>query len=204
MKLDLDLDPVDGDVSHSLEGHFLIAMPAVADEPFARTVIYVCAHSPNGAMGFIINKPQPMSFPALLTQLGIVESEDDIRLPSGGREVSVCIGGPVEKGRGFVLHSDDYDSESTVAVADNISLTPTIDILKAISKGVGPTTAIMALGYAGWSPGQLESEIAANGWLTCKADLDIVFDVELDSKYDRALGLLGIEPAFLASEAGHA
>ena len=159
MKLDIDLDPVDGGVSHSLEGHFLIAMPAVADEPFARTVIYVCAHSPNGAMGFIINKSQPMSFPALLTQLGIVESEADIRLPSGGREVSVCI---------------------------------------------GPKTAIMALGYSGWAPGQLEEEIAANGWLTCKADLGIVFDTDLDAKYKRALGLLGIEPAFLAGEAGHA
>ena len=204
MKLDIDLDSVDGDVANSLEGHFLIAMPAISDEPFARTVVYVCAHSPNGAMGFIINKSQPMSFPALLTQLGVVESEDAIRLPSGGREVSVCVGGPVEKGRGFVLHSDDYDSESTVHVAENIALTPTVDILRAISEGMGPRTAIMALGYSGWAPGQLEEEIAANGWLTCKADLGIVFDTDLDAKYKRALGLLSIEPAFLAVEAGHA
>ncbi|MEX6506298.1 YqgE/AlgH family protein [Jiella sp. M17.18] len=204
MDVDLDLDTEHEGVAHSLEGHFLIAMPNISDEPFARTVIYLCAHSPNGAMGFIINKAQPMDFPALLTQIGIVESEDDIRLPEGGREVSVCMGGPVEKGRGFVLHSDDYDSESTVPVADNISLTPTLDILKALSQGIGPRTAIMALGYSGWAPGQLESEIAANGWLTCKADLGIVFDVDLDAKYRRALGLLGIEPAFLTGEAGHA
>ncbi|MBO0662018.1 YqgE/AlgH family protein [Jiella sp. MQZ9-1] len=204
MKLDIDLDSVDGDVAHSLEGHFLIAMPTISDEAYARTVIYVCAHSPNGAMGFIINKPQPMSFPALLTQLSIVESEDDIRLSSGGHEVSVCVGGPVEKGRGFVLHSDDYDSDSTVQVADKIALTPTVDILRAMSEGIGPRTAIMALGYSGWAPGQLEEEIAANGWLTCKADLGIVFDNDLDAKYTRALGLLGIEPAFLAGEAGHA
>ncbi|KQT88535.1 YqgE/AlgH family protein [Aurantimonas sp. Leaf443] len=188
----------------SLEGHFLIAMPGMQDERFSRTVIYVCAHSPQGAMGFIINKAQPLSFASLLTQLGIVTGEDDIRLPEKGREVSVCMGGPVERGRGFVLHSSDYDSESTVPVADEISLTPTLDILKAISQGIGPRTAIMALGYSGWSAGQLDTEIAANGWLTCKADTGIVFDPELDRKYDRALGLLGVDPAFLASEAGHA
>ncbi|HEX2019993.1 MAG TPA: YqgE/AlgH family protein [Aurantimonas sp.] len=197
-------DEVEQTVVDSLEGHFLIAMPALDAEPFNRTVIYVCAHSPNGAMGFIINKPQQVSFPELLTQLGIVESEDDIRLPAGGREVSVCMGGPVERGRGFVLHSDDYDSESTVAVAEQISLTPTLDILKAISQGIGPRTAIMALGYSGWAPGQLEGEIATNGWLTCKADLSIVFDSKLDDKYGRALALLGVDAAFLTSEAGHA
>ena len=188
----------------SLEGHFLIAMPGMPDERFARSVIYVCAHSPKGAMGFIINKAQEISFGALLTQLGIVGNEDEIHLPGKGREVSVCMGGPVEKGRGFVLHSDDYDSESTVAVAENVALTPTLDILKAISAGIGPATAIMALGYAGWGAGQLEAEIAANGWLTCAADTSVMFDPELDGKYNRALGLLGIDPAFLNSEAGHA
>ena len=191
-------------VASSLEGHFLIAMPGMADERFAESVVYICAHSPSGAMGFIINKPQPLRFSELLTQIGIVESERDIRLPRHGEEVSVCMGGPVEKGRGFILHSEDYDSESTVPVDDNISLTPTLDILKAISEGIGPKTAIMVLGYSGWGAGQLESEIAANGWLTCKADLEIVFDARLDEKYRRALKLLGIEPAFLASEAGHA
>ena len=166
-------------VASSLEGHFLIAMPGMADERFAESVVYICAHSPSGAMGFIINKPQPLSFSELLTQVGIVESESDIRLPRHGEEVSVCSGGPVEKGRGFILHSEDYESESTVPVDDNISLTPTLDILKAISEGIGPKTAIMVLGYSGWGAGQLESEIAANGWLTCKADLEIVFDARL-------------------------
>ncbi|WP_102959893.1 YqgE/AlgH family protein [Mangrovicella endophytica] len=188
----------------SLEGHFLIAMPGMQDERFARSVVYICAHSPNGAMGFIINKAQPVSFGALLTQLDIVQDENDIRLPEKGREVSVCMGGPVERGRGFVLHSSDYDSESTVPVAEHISLTPTLDILKAISEGIGPRTAIMALGYAGWGAGQLEEEIAANGWLTCEAEDSLIFDTELDNKYNRALGLLGVDPTFLASEAGHA
>lgn len=188
----------------SLEGHFLIAMPGMEDERFARSVIYICAHSPKGAMGFIINKAQEISFAALLTQLGIVADEDEIRLPAKGREVSVCMGGPVERGRGFVLHSDDYDSESTVAVTDRVSLTPTLDILKAISAGVGPSTAIMALGYAGWGEGQLEAEIAANGWLTCEADFGVMFAPELDDKYSRALALLGVDPAFLNSEVGHA
>ncbi|MBC8128911.1 MAG: YqgE/AlgH family protein [Rhizobiaceae bacterium] len=188
----------------SLEGHFLIAMPGIEDERFVRSVIYVCAHSPSGAMGFIINKAQPITFAALLTQLGIVGDEDEIRLPGKGAEVCVCMGGPVERGRGFVLHSDDYDSESTVSVAENIALTPTLDILKAISAGIGPQAAMMALGYAGWSAGQLEAEIAANGWLTCEADNAIIFDPVLDGKYGRALGLLGIDPVFLNSQAGHA
>ena len=188
----------------SLEGHFLIAMPGMEDERFARSVVYVCAHSSSGAMGFIINKSQKLSFPTLLTQLDIVSSADEIRLPQKGQEISVCQGGPVERGRGFVLHSDDYDSESTVAVDDRVALTPTLDILKSISRGIGPASAIMVLGYAGWGAGQLETEIAANGWLTCRADFDIIFDSELDGKYSRALAILGIDPAFLASEAGHA
>ncbi len=192
------------DETPSLEGHFLIAMPGMEDERFARSVVYVCAHSANGAMGFIINKAQPLSFASLLKQLDIVTDADEIRLPEKGREVSVCAGGPVEQGRGFILHSDDYDSESTVEVDDGISLTPTLDILKALSRGDGPSSAIMVLGYSGWGAGQLESEIAANGWLTCLADLDIVFGNELDTKYGRALAILGIDPVFLTSEAGHA
>ncbi|WP_188911428.1 YqgE/AlgH family protein [Aureimonas endophytica] len=192
------------DESGSLEGHFLIAMPGMADERFARSVVYLCAHSANGAMGFIVNKAQPISFANLLAQLDIVKEEDAIRLPRNARDVSVCMGGPVERGRGFVLHSGDYISESTVAIAGGVSLTPTLDILKAISQGAGPDSALMALGYAGWSAGQLEQEIAANGWLTCKAPNWLLFDRNLDEKYTRALGLLGIDPAFLTSEAGHA
>ena len=188
----------------SLEGHFLIAMPGMSDERFARSVVYLCAHSWNGAMGFIINKAQPISFPNLLAQLNIVKEEDTIRLPDTAREVSVCMGGPMERGRGFVLHTGDYSSESTVSISTDVSLTPTLDILKAISQGVGPNAALMALGYAGWRAGQLEEEIAANGWLTCKADDRLIFHSELDEKYNRALALLGIDPAFLNTEAGHA
>ncbi|KAB0679572.1 YqgE/AlgH family protein [Aureimonas leprariae] len=188
----------------SLEGHFLIAMPGMEDERFARSVVYLCAHSPNGAMGFIINKAQPISFANLLAQLNIVKEDEAIRLPETARDVSVCMGGPVERGRGFVLHTGDYSSESTVAISDGVSLTPTLDILKAISQGIGPDSALMALGYAGWSAGQLEEEIAANGWLTCRADDELIFDSKLDGKYNRALALLGIDPAFLTAEAGHA
>ncbi|WP_185985546.1 YqgE/AlgH family protein [Aureimonas mangrovi] len=192
------------DGTASLEGHFLIAMPGMEDERFSRSVVYICAHSASGAMGFIINKAQDLTFPDLLRQLDIVSSSEEIRLPEKGMEISVCQGGPVERGRGFVLHSDDYDSESTVQVDGRIALTPTLDILKSISRGIGPDSAIMVLGYAGWSAGQLETEIAANGWLTCPANFDIVFDRELDAKYARALAILGVDPAFLASEAGHA
>lgn len=202
----MDVDAIrSGQNDHpSLEGHFLIAMPGMEDERFARSVVYICAHSASGAMGFVINKAQALSFPDLLTQLGIVSSPDEIRLPLKGHEISVCQGGPVEKGRGFVLHSDDYGSESTVPVEDRVALTPTLDILKSISRGLGPSTAIMVLGYAGWGAGQLEAEIAANGWLTCRADLDILFDTRLDDKYGRALKTIGVDPAFLASQAGHA
>ncbi|WP_152045213.1 YqgE/AlgH family protein [Aureimonas psammosilenae] len=193
-----------GEAGNSLEGHFLIAMPGMEDERFARSVVYVCAHSASGAMGFIINKAQPITFATLLAQLNIVKEEDAIRLPNSTRDVSVCMGGPVERGRGFVLHTGDYSSESTVAISTGVSLTPTLDILKAISQGVGPDSALMALGYAGWGAGQLEGEIAANGWLTCKADDGLIFDTKLDGKYSRALALLGVDPAFLATEAGHA
>lgn len=201
---DVSREGAPDDDSSSLEGHFLIAMPGMVDERFARSVVYLCAHSPNGAMGFIINKAQPISFANLLAQLNIVKEEEAIRLPENARDVSVCMGGPVERGRGFVLHTGDYSSESTVAISNRVSLTPTLDILKAISQGVGPDAALMALGYAGWSAGQLEEEIAANGWLTCKADDDLIFASALDEKYVRALALLGVDPAFLNSEAGHA
>ena len=149
-------------------------------------------------MGLVVNRLiKSMTFPEMLKQLDIEPSEpEDV--------TRVLRGGPVDQARGFVLHSADYESESTVIVDKDISLTPTTDILRALSQGIGPKTAIMALGYSGWAPGQLETEIAQNGWLTCKADLSIVFGNDLDRKYDRALALLGIHPAFLNSEAGHA
>ena len=190
----------------SLEGQFLIAMPSLRDGPFARSVVYLCAHREDGAMGLIINhRADEINFGQLLVQLDIVTEGEAIRLPARAEAVRVLRGGPVETGRGFVLHSADYGTnDSTVKIADNVCLTATIDILRAIAKGAGPTRAVLALGYAGWSSGQLESEILANGWLTCPADPDLIFDSDDGSKYNRALAKLGVNLAVLSSDAGHA
>lgn len=190
----------------SLEGQFLIAMPALRDGPFARSVVYMCAHREDGAMGLIINqRADEIDFAELLTQLGIVPGEPEIRLPPRAEGVRVVRGGPVETGRGFVLHSADYGAtDSTVRIANDVCLTATIDILRAIATGTGPAHAVLALGYAGWSSGQLESEILANGWLTCPADPDLIFSADDASKYERALGKLGVHVGMLSSEAGHA
>jgi putative transcriptional regulator len=187
-----------------LDNQFLIAMPGMQDERFTRSVIYLCAHSEEGAMGLVINQVQPLPFSDLLVQLGIVDAEAAIRLPPAAREVVVRNGGPVEQSRGFVLHSDDYMVESSMPVSERICLTATVDILRAISDGTGPRQAIMALGYSGWGAGQLEGEIAQNGWLTCPATADLLFDPDLDNTYDRVLAALGINPAYLSSTAGHA
>ncbi|WP_099865183.1 YqgE/AlgH family protein [Pararhizobium haloflavum] len=187
-----------------LDGQLLIAMPHVFDSNFDRTVIYICAHSGDGAMGFILNRPQPMSFCDLLVQLKVISSDDAICLPTRARDMAVQAGGPVDTGRGFVLHSDDYLSDSTMPVSDELCMTATVDILRAISKGKGPHRATMMLGYAGWGPGQLEAEIGENGWLTCPASDDIVYDRALPDKYDRVLASMGINPAMLSRESGHA
>lgn len=187
-----------------LDGQFLIAMPGMSDERFFRSVIYVCAHSEEGAMGLIINRLQEIRFPELLVQLEIIDAKDEIRLPERAQTLLVRSGGPVDRGRGFVVHSDDYVSESSMPVDESIVLTATIDILRAISDGSGPDKAFMALGYSGWGPGQLEAEIAGNGWLTCDADRDLLFDADIDSKYDRVLSTLGIDPLHLSSTAGRA
>jgi putative transcriptional regulator len=192
--------------SANLEGQMLIAMPALRDGPFARAVVYLCAHREDGAMGIIVNqKAEAINFPELLVQLDVVKPDESIVLPPRAGEVRVLRGGPVEKGRGFVLHSRDYFVDnSTVAIADDICLTATLDILRAIASGKGPEKAVLALGYAGWSSGQLESEILANGWLNCPADPNLIFDADFASKYDRALAKIGVSEAMLATEAGHA
>ncbi|MGA1800931.1 YqgE/AlgH family protein [Rhizobium sp. HT1-10] len=187
-----------------LDGQFLIAMPGMADSNFARTVVYVCAHSDAGAMGFIINRAQNLSFAEVLTHLDMVKGEEAIVLPDQAREFQIQTGGPVESGRGFVLHSDDYRSDSSIPVSDDISLTATLDIVRAIYKGAGPKRATMLLGYAGWGAGQLEAEIGSNGWLNCPPSEDLIFDRSLDDKYERALALMGVTAAMLSSEAGHA
>jgi putative transcriptional regulator len=189
-----------------LDGQLLIAMPLMSDRRFARSVVYLCAHSEDGAMGLIINQRAPhISFPDLLERLGIVPSDADDGLSNEILTMSIHVGGPVETGRGFVLHSSDYfANDSTLPIENGVCLTATIDILKAIAAGEGPGQAILALGYAGWSPGQLESEIQANGWLNCPADMDLIFDPDVESTYTRALAKIGIDPSHLVSDAGHA
>lgn len=189
-----------------LDGQLLIAMPGMMDDRFARSVIYVCAHSDEGAMGIIINRPaETVDFPQLLVQLKVIRPDEAIRLPAEASSILVLNGGPVDTGRGFVLHSNDFAiANSTLPIGGGVSLTATIDILQAIARGTGPGRAVLALGYAGWAAGQLESEILHNGWLSCPADPSLIFDTALSSKYDRALRKVGIDLGQLSSEAGHA
>lgn len=188
-----------------LDGQLLIAMPGMSDPRFERSVIYMCAHSGQGAMGIIINKATPMmSFGELLSQLDLT-GEDAVEPPEELMQMPVLFGGPVEQGRGFVLHTSDYFvADSSLPVAENIALTATVDILRAMAKGEGPQHAVLALGYSGWAPGQLENEIQRNGWLTCQADEDLIFGVDFDDRYRAALRKLKIDPAMLSSESGHA
>ena len=189
-----------------LDGQFLIAMPGMQDTRFARSVVYLCAHSSDGAMGIMINQPAPqITFRDLLVQLNIIPEGTEIRLPGTAGRMQVHRGGPVETGRGFVLHSSDYFIEnSTLPIDEHVCLTATLEILKAIAVGTGPQNAMLALGYAGWAPGQLETEIQSNGWLHCPAKPELIFDTDLDAKYSRALGMIGIDPVWLSAEAGHA
>lgn len=186
-----------------LNGQMLVAMPGMADERFSRSVIFICAHSQDGAMGIVINHPaQKVTFSEILVQLDVHGTAPDA-LPVG--DVPVVRGGPVESGRGFVLHTADYFVDnSTLPIDDTVSLTATLDVLRAIADGRGPERAVLALGYAGWSPGQLEAEIQENGWLNCPADPALLFDPELDGKYEHALRKIGIDPVMLSAEAGHA
>jgi putative transcriptional regulator len=186
-----------------LDGHFVIAMPGIGDSNFARAVVYICAHSAEGAMGFVINQPQQLNFIDILRHLKVIGDEDAILLSDTQRQVPIQKGGPVETGRGFVLHSDDFMSQSSIPISDDICLTATVDIIRAIWRGKGPSKASLLLGYAGWGAGQLEGEIGANGWLTCPADEALIFDPDLDGKYNRALASMGIHPAMLSMEAGH-
>lgn len=181
-----------------LTGMLLIAMPGMPDPRFAKTVIYLCAHSPQGAMGLVVNQiAQGVSLPKVVEQLGI-RPEIDL---SGEK---VHVGGPVETGRGFVLHSCDYVQENTLVIDDRFALTATVDVLKAIAEGSGPRRKVFALGYSGWAPGQLDAEIQANGWLVAPADEELVFGGDDESKWQRALARLGVDPVSLSSAAGRA
>jgi putative transcriptional regulator len=189
-----------------LDGKMLIAMPGMRDDRFVRSVIYVCAHSNEGAMGIIVNKQAPdVDFPQLLVKLNVIPPEQRIQLPEVAQAVTVLRGGPVETQRGFVLHSSDYFMEnSTLPIDDGVCLTATLDVLKAIATGSGPAKAILALGYAGWAPGQLENEMRENGWLHCGADKDLIFGSDIGDKYDKALQKIGVHPGMLSPDAGHA
>ena len=183
----------------SLAGQLLVAMPQMLDQRFARSVIYLCAHSEDaGAMGLVINKLlNSLTMGELFAQLDISPSRIVNSRP-------VHFGGPVEAGRGFVLHTSDYSEDATLVVDDNMAVTATLKILRAIAKGHGPRHSLFALGYAGWAPGQLDAEIQANGWLSVAADDDIVFDPDQDGKWRRALAKLGIDLSMLSTDAGHA
>ena len=183
----------------TLTGQLLVAMPQMTDPRFARSVVYLCAHSEGeGAMGLVVNK--------LLDSLSMNELFAHLNLePSTiGRARPVHFGGPVEPGRGFVLHTTDYREEATLVVGDGFAITATLDILRAIGKGEGPRRSLLALGYAGWAPGQLDAEMQANGWLSGPADSDLVFDSDFDAKWQRALAKLGVDLTMLSTEAGRA
>lgn len=183
----------------SLAGTLLVAMPHMLDPRFARSVVYLCAHSEDdGAMGLVINKA--------LGSLTMGELFSHLEIEPGGPVKSrpVHFGGPVETGRGFVLHTADYRDEGTLLVADDLAVTATLDILRAIGKGQGPRKNLLALGYAGWAPGQLDAEIQDNGWLSVAADAEFVFDPDLERKWNRALDRLGIDLSMLSRDAGHA
>lgn len=189
----------------SLCGKFLIAMPGMGDMRFDKTVIYICAHSDEGAMGFIIN--QSIDTPKIdefLLQLEIINQEESDDLSKEILSMGLHTGGPVEPGRGFVLHSPEFKSDATVEVDGNVRLTATLEILRQIALGKGPKSFMMALGYSGWSAGQLEDEIISNGWLIVDADESIIFDKKNATKYTRSLKLLGVDEALLSSNSGHA
>lgn len=181
-----------------LAGQLLIAMPQMRDPRFVRSVVYLCAHTAEGAMGLVVNRLfDGLSFPDLLEQLEIAPSP-------GCSAIRVHFGGPVEGGRGFVLHSADYMHETSMMVEDGVALTATVDVLKAIAEGEGPKNCLLALGYAGWSPGQLDAEIRENAWLNVPADEHLLFQTDLDHKWEAAIHKLGIDFGSLSGDAGHA
>jgi len=181
-----------------LTGQLLVAMPNMRDVRFERSVIYVCVHNADGAMGLVINQiADELNFPDLLEQLGIDPAGVDAGMP-------IHVGGPVESGRGFVLHTSDYAQGSTIQVNESVSLTATVDILKDIADGRGPRRALLALGYAGWGAGQLDGEIQQNAWLNVKADESLLFGDHPNTKWEQSLAKLGIDLSLLSGEAGHA
>lgn len=190
------------DRSTYLTGRLLLAMPTLADPRFYKAVIFMCAHDENGAMGLVINHSLPgLDMSDLLKQLNI-EPDEEIRKKT--KTTPVMNGGPVETARGFILHSSDFSQSDTIRINENLSVTGTIDALKAIAGGEGPKQMLFILGYAGWSPGQLDTEIQENAWLVADPDPALIFSANYESKWENAIGKLGINPAMLSSAAGHA
>jgi len=181
----------------NLTSHFLIAMPAMSDPNFSRTLTFICEHNERGALGIVVNRPIDVTLAVLLRQVDITFED------SPAYEQPVFFGGPVQFDHGFVLHRPVGDWKSTLPVGE-LGLTTSKDILEAMVDGRGPTQQLVALGYAGWAPGQLEDEIRRNGWLTVPADADLIFNVPPESRYDAAMHALGITAASLSEEAGHA
>ena len=182
----------------NLTGQVLISMPSLEDERFFKTVIYICAHSNEGAMGIIINKKIDYDlYPDLLEQLGIDK-------PIGNKKLFIRYGGPVESGRGFVLHSDEIMRKETLSIDKGIALTSTSDFFDDLAKGNGPKNSILALGYAGWGPGQIENEILSNSWMTLSTDSKFIFDEEVNNKWSNAFNLLGVDPSKLSNHSGTA
>ena len=181
-----------------LTGQLLIAMPAMQDPRFTQSVILVCAHTDEGAMGIVLNRPLAKpSFDALLQQL-------DVEPTPPARQIRLCEGGPVDHGRGFVLHTSDWKGDGSLEVAEDLALTASLDILQDIAKGEGPRAGLLALGYASWGPGQLDQEMQDNVWLSAPAAHDVLFDAEYTTKWRRAMAILRIDPALLSHVAGHA
>jgi putative transcriptional regulator len=190
---------------NSLEGQLLVAMPDMSDERFVESVILLVGHGSEGAMGLVVNQELAnLRFADILDELDLGDPDAVIRLPDSIRQRVVMRGGPVEKGRGFVLHSNDYRSGNTYPVTGGISLTATLDILRAMAFGPAPKASLFALGCCAWSAGQLEGEIVDNGWLTVPVSADLVFKTPVQDRYEAALASLHITRATLSPDAGHA
>lgn len=182
----------------NLTDHFLIAMPNMADSYFAKTLTYICEHNEEGALGVVVNQPIDMTLQSLFEQIEIALQPEELK------ELKVNYGGPVQMDRGFVLHQPVGEWQSTLAMNNNLGLTTSKDILHAVGRGEGPKKILVTLGYAGWGPGQLEQELAQNAWLTVKASPDVIFDLPHEARLQAAMDILGINPAFLSEDAGHA
>jgi len=185
----------------NLANHFLIAMPSMQDPVFGGTVVYICEHNDKGVLGVVINKPTDMTMEILFERIDLHLVDG---LHSGVVNEPIMFGGPVQDDRGFVLHTPGAPYSSSLTVTSEVAFTTSIDVLEAVANGDGPQRLLVSIGYAGWSPGQLEDEIGRNGWLTVGADAHVLFDLPIEERYNAAIKLLGIDPMMLASEAGHA